>query len=161
MDKHIIWHYRNKKIIGRIVEIETYIGPEDKASHAFGGKMTKRNIAEFMIGSHVYIYLVYGMYWQFNISTGKAGKPECILIRAVEPVLNLKDKEGTGPGRFCRAFHFDKSFYGKDITKSKRLWIEDCDNRPRRKEIATSPRIGIDYAGPIWAKKLWRFYLKK
>lgn len=160
LGKYIIRIYRNKKIIGKIVEVEAYIGPKDKASHAFGGKITKRNIAEFMIGGHVYIYLVYGMYWQFNISTGKEGKPECILIRAVEPILNLKDKEGTGPGRFCRAFHLNKSFYGEDVTKSKRLWLEDRGYQTLKNEIATSPRIGIDYAGPIWAKKPWRFYLK-
>jgi len=160
LGKYIVRKFRGKKIIGKIVEVEAYIGPEDKASHAFGGKITKRNLAEYLIGGHVYIYLIYGMYWQFNISTGKKGSPECILIRAVEPVLNLKDKEATGPGRFCRAFHLDKSFYGEDLTKSKRLWLEDSKERLSKNKIATSPRIGIDYAGPIWAKKPWRFYLK-
>ncbi len=160
LGKHIVRKFRNKKIVGKIVEVEAYVGPEDKASHAFGGKITKRNIAEFMVGGHVYIYLVYGMYWQFNISTGKAGQPECILIRAVEPILNIKDKEGSGPGRFCRAFRLDKSFYGEDVTKSKRLWLEDSGERLPKNKIATSPRIGIDYAGPVWAKKPWRFYLR-
>lgn len=160
LGKYIVRIYRHKKIIGKIVEVEAYIGPEDKASHAYKGKITKRNLAEYMIGGHVYIYLVYGMYWQFNISTGKRGSPECFLTRAVEPVLNLKDKKGTGPGRFCRAFHLDKSFYGENVTKSKRLWLEDRGDRPSKNEIATSPRIGIDYAGPVWAKKPWRFYLK-
>jgi len=159
LGKHIVRVWRGKKIIGRIVEVEAYVGPEDKASHAFGGKKTQRNLAEYLIGGHVYIYLVYGMYWQFNISTGQAGSPECFLIRAVEPVAGLRDKEGTGPGKFCRAFHLDKSFYGEDVTKSKRLWLEDVGQKFQEKIVA-SPRIGIDYAGPIWARKPWRFYLK-
>lgn len=159
LGKYIVRKWRGKEIIGRIVEVEAYIGPEDKASHAFDGKITKRNVAEYMIGGYVYIYLVYGMYWQFNISTGKAGHPECILIRAVEPVQGLRDKEGAGPGKFCRVFRLDKSFYGEDVTKSKRLWLEDW-GEPLKEKIIASPRIGIDYAGPIWAKKPWRFYLK-
>ena len=160
LGKYIIRNFRGKKIIGKIVEVETYIGPEDKASHAYGGKVTRRNRAEYLRGGHVYIYLVYGMYWQFNLSTGKAGSPECVLIRAVEPVANLKDREGSGPGKFCRSFKLNKSFYGEDVTKSKRLWLGDGGIRIPKSKIAASPRIGIDYAGPIWSKMPWRFYIQ-
>lgn len=156
LGKFIVRRWRGKKIIGKIVEVELYCGPEDRASHAFGGKITKRNRAEYLSGGHVYIYLVYGMHWQFNISTGKAGYPECILIRAVEPVGGLKDRAASGPGKFCKSFHLNKSFYGEDLTKSKRLWLED--NREKVK-VKSGPRIGIDYAGPYWAKIPWRFYV--
>lgn len=195
LGKYIVRVWRGKKIVGRIVEVEAYIGPEDKASHAVGGKITKRNIAEYMIGGHVYIYLVYGMYWQFNISTGKVGRPECVLIRAVEPIIDSKNpkfkirnskqipntkclKPASGPGKLCQWLRLDKSFYGEDLTTSKRLWLKDPTpvglvkptqlvqsrlgrwSRLPRTQIAVSPRIGIDYAGPVWAKKPWRFYLR-
>src|SRR3989338_11715849 len=69
-------------LAGKIVETEAYIGPKDKASHAFNWKITPRNKTEYLEGGHIYIYLVYGMYWQFNVVTAGAGKPECVLIRA-------------------------------------------------------------------------------
>src|SRR3989338_2337453 len=150
---------------GMIVETEAYIGPQDRASHAFGGKVTPRNRAEWMVGGHVYIYLVYGMYWQFNISTGKEGSPECVLIRALEPVRNVKLKMqnvkfSNAPGKLCRWMKLDKSFYGEDLTKSRRLWLEDRGARVTRSQIVASPRINIDYAGAHWAAKAWRFYIK-
>jgi len=87
--KYIVRVWRRKKFIGKIVEVEVYYSARDRASHAFGGKVTKRNRAEYLEGGHVYIYLVYGMHWQFNISTGPHGHPECLLVRAVEPVQGL------------------------------------------------------------------------
>jgi len=144
---------------GKIVETEAYIGPDDRASHAFSGKRTPRNKAEWMIGGHVYIYLVYGMHWQFNISTGKEGSPECVLIRALEPV-DAAVNVANGPGKLCRWLKLDKSFYGEDMTTSKRLWVADSGVRVPRTQIIAGPRIGIDYAGLHWAGMPWRFYLR-
>lgn len=156
LGKRIIRRYRGKKIIGNIVEVEVYYSVKDRASHAFGGKLTKRNRAEYLEGGHVYIYLVYGMHWQFNISTGQEGHPECILIRAVEPLQGFKDREGSGPGKFCKVFKLNKSFYGEDLTESKRLWLEESGEKVN---IKRGPRIGIDYAGPYWSKVPWRFWV--
>ncbi|MBI2551719.1 DNA-3-methyladenine glycosylase [Candidatus Uhrbacteria bacterium] len=154
-----------KVLAGKIVETEAYIGPQDRASHAFGGKRTPRNEAEYLIGGHVYIYLVYGMYWQFNISTGRQGSPECVLIRALEPDLNVKWKMqnvkfSNGPGKLCRWMKLDKSFYGEDLTKSRRLWLENRGVRVSRAQIVSGPRVGIDYAGAYFAARPWRFYLQ-
>lgn len=161
LGKYIVRVYRGQKIVGKIVEVEVYYSAKDRASHAFGGKVTKRNSAEYLEGGHVYIYLVYGMHWQFNISTGPAGHPECLLVRAVEPVKGFKDREGSGPGKFCKAFKLNKSFYGEDLTKSKRLWLEDRKEEEKDKEkVEKGPRIGIDYAGPYWSKVPWRFWVK-
>jgi len=157
LGKYIIRCFRGRKIIGKIVEVEAYYSARDRASHAFGGKRTKRNRAEYLRGGHVYIYLVYGMHWQFNISTGPADHPECLLIRAVEPVKGFSGREASGPGKFCKAFHLNKSFYGEDLTSSKRLWLED---NPEKVRVKRGPRIGIDYAGPYWSKVPWRFYIK-
>lgn len=179
LGKYIVRKIGNKKIIGKIVETEAYIGPKDKASHAYvppnlrrklKQKITSRNKAEFMKGGHIYIYLVYGIYWQLNISTYKEGIPECILIRALEPVVlkseRNKDKKlkinkiTNGPGKLCKYLKLDKSFYGEDICKSKRIWIEDRGIKIKPKEIKKGPRIGIDYAGPYWSKIHWRFWIK-
>jgi DNA-3-methyladenine glycosylase len=157
LGKYIVRVWRGRKIIGKIVEVEVYYSVKDRASHAFGGKATKRNRAEYLVGGHVYIYLVYGLHWQFNISTGPDGHPECLLVRAVEPVQGLSDREASGPGKFCRAFKLNKSFYGEDLTKSKRLWLED---NPEKVKIKKGPRIGIDYAGRYWARIPWRFFVK-
>lgn len=160
LGKNIVRVWRGRKIIGRIVEVEAYYGPQDRASHAYGGKVTKRNRAEYYRGGHIYIYLVYGLHWQFNISTGRPGHPECLLIRAVEPVQGFQDRAGSGPGKFCRALKLNKSFYGEDLTRSRRLWLEPGTTKIKRSQIKTGPRIGIDYAGPYWSQVPWRFWLK-
>jgi len=174
LGKYIIRKTATKKIIGKIVETEAYLGPKDKASHAYLGKKTNRNKIEYFEGGYIYIYLVYGMYWQLNITTYLKDKPECVLIRAVEPTSILNEKKikdfrnldpetknlTNGPGKVCKYFKLDRSFYGEDLTISKRIWLEDWDGKILKNEIQKSRRIGIDYAGKYWSKRLWRFYLK-
>ncbi|OQB44524.1 MAG: 3-methyladenine DNA glycosylase [Parcubacteria group bacterium ADurb.Bin159] len=180
LGKYIVRKWGRKEIVGKIIETEAYIGPQDRASHAYKGKITLRNKAEYLIGGHIYIYLVYGMYWQLNISTEKEGKPECVLIRALEPIINenknqrLKYKNqkslsvvkqeklklANGPGKVCNYLKLNKSFYGEDLTKSKRIWLEDRGEKNKPSDIIKTGRIGIDYAGPYWSHRHWRF-LKK
>jgi DNA-3-methyladenine glycosylase len=179
LGKYIVRKIGKKKLEGMIIETEAYIGPQDKASHAYKGKVTPRNKAEYLIGGHIYIYLVYGMYWQLNISTSKEGKPECVLIRAIEPAIprfkfknqnakckitiqnsKLLKKMSDGPGKLCRWLKLDGSFYGEDLTKSKRIWLEDRGIKIKPSQIIATKRVGIDYAGPYWANKKWRFLLK-
>jgi len=152
LGKYIVRMVGRKKLTGKIIETEAYIGPKDRASHAFGNKITPRNKAEYLIGGHIYIYLVYGMYWQLNISTSKRGKPECVLIRAIT--------QANGPGKLCQYLKLDKSFYGEDLTKSKRIWLEDRRERISPGQILATSRINIDYAGPYWSRRKWRFLLK-
>lgn len=171
LGKYLIRKIGQKKIVGKIVETEAYLGPEDRASHSYGGKITKRNWAEYLEGGHLYIYLCYGMYWQLNITTKEAGKPECVLIRALEPIIKTQNpklksqkyklkikKLASGPGKLCQWLKLDRSFNGEDLTKSKRIWVEN-GKKIKKSQIVATKRIGIDYAG-IWAKKPWRFYLK-
>lgn len=159
LGKYLVRKLGRKKISGRIVEVEVYLGPKDRASHAYGGKLTLRNRAEYLLGGHLYIYLVYGMYWQLNISTFRSGKPECILIRALE-VKNKPKNFVNGPGKVCRYLKINQSFYGEDLVTSSRIWIEDRGERVKKSDILKTARIGIDYAGPYWSKKKWRFVLK-
>ncbi|MCX7779238.1 MAG: DNA-3-methyladenine glycosylase [Patescibacteria group bacterium] len=165
LGKFLVRKFGNKILAGKVVETEAYLGPQDKASHGYRMKKTTRNKAEYLIGGHIYIYLVYGLYWQLNISTEKAGLPRCILIRALEPVMiknkTLNKKKITnGPGKLCQWLKLNQSFYGEDLIKSQRIWLEDCGIKIKREEIAMSKRIGIDYAGRYWANRKLRFYLK-
>lgn len=171
LGKYLIHHTPQGKLVGRIMETEAYIGPGDKASHAYRGKITERNKAEFLIGGHVYIYLVYGMYWQLNISTSGHNTPECILLRALEPIEGLEHMKQirynktirnltNGPGKLCAAMKLDKTFYGVDLVKNNELYLEDRGDGVDAKDIVASSRIGIDYAGPYWAHKKWRFYVR-
>lgn len=165
---YLIRELAQKKLKGKIVETEAYCGPEDKASHVYGGKKTERNKVVFGRAGLVYIYLCYGIHWQLNI-TSDGEKPECILIRAVQPIKTDGDYSvANGPGKLTKWMKLDKDFYGEDLTKSDRLWIEgEINPAPSKKkwcgvkksQIAASERIGIDYAGQ-WAKKPWRFYIK-
>ncbi len=161
LGKYLIRKFNNKELIGKIVETEAYIGPKDRASHAFRGKVTKRNETEYLEGGHIYIYLVYGMYWQLNITTNIKGKPECVLIRALEPVTPVQDMRiASGPGKLCQWLKLDKSFDKEDLTKSKRIWLAGGGGQIDENEIIATKRIGIDYAGHYWANKPWRFYIK-
>ncbi|WP_167604629.1 DNA-3-methyladenine glycosylase [Maribellus sediminis] len=132
-----------------ITEVEAYRGTEDIACHASKGR-TARTEVMFHEGGVVYVYLIYGMYWMLNIVTGRENDASAVLIRGLKGI--------SGPGRVGKALQLDKSFYGEDLSTSKRLWIEDTGIKP---EYITTPRIGITYAGEPWASKPWRYVMKE
>ena len=130
-----------------IIETEAYRGGEDLACHASKGR-TPRTEVMFGDGGHLYMYLIYGMYWMLNIVTATRGIPQAVLIRGV--------REASGPGRLTRLMEADGDFYGEDLISSKRIWLEDTGNLPG---YSTTPRIGIDYAGEPWKDMPWRFLM--
>jgi len=129
----------------RITATEAYMGEEDKACHASKGR-TGRTEVMYWRGGYVYVYLIYGMYWMFNIVTGSVEYPQAVLICGLDSVI--------GSGRVGRLLNVDKSFYGEDLLTSDRIWIEDSDEQP---DVVESPRVGVDYAGDEWKNKNWRF----
>jgi len=165
LGKYLVRKVGRKELAAKIVETEAYIGPKDKAAHAYGGKVTNRNKVVYLEGGHAYIYLCYGINWMLNLVTKKEGIPECVLIRAVEPLLeNYKDPKqhiqlANGPGKLCRWLKLDKTLNEEDLVDSKKFWLEDRGEEIKKSQIVASKRIGIDYAGS-WADKPWRFYLK-
>jgi len=103
-----------QRVSGMIVEVEAYRGPEDRASHAYGGRRTKRTETMYQEGGIAYVYFVYGMYYQFNVVSNVAGIPHAILVRAVEPAEGIEwmrerrhshpDRNlRNGPGKLCIA----------------------------------------------------------
>jgi DNA-3-methyladenine glycosylase len=145
----------------KIVDVEAYVGPKDKACHASKGR-TQRTEIMFGQAGFTYVYLIYGMYHCLNIVTEREDYPAAILIRGLE-VLG-ESHPGTlptridGPGRVCRFLEVNRTHNGLDATVGTTLWVEDHGLAVSRKHIQALPRIGVDYAGE-WAKKLWRFCL--
>jgi DNA-3-methyladenine glycosylase len=140
--------------VGKIIETEGYLGPEDLASHA-RFKSRKRNYLMFGKAGIAYVYFAYGMHNMFNIVTEQEGVPGAVLIRALQPIQGIEE-ETNGPGKLTKALLIDRSHNGLDLTLSS-LYVED--RHDFEGEIIATPRIGIDYAGP-YKDKPWRFLLK-
>jgi DNA-3-methyladenine glycosylase len=159
------------RVSGIIVETEAYQGPEDKASHAYGNRRTRRTETMFGIGGTAYVYFIYGMYYQFNVVTNTEAIPHAVLIRALEPDEGIEwmrqrrpgkdDKNLTnGPGKLCQALGIDRSHNAADLTANTTVWIEEGRGSAAPAQIASGVRIGIDYAEE-YAAKPWRFWLKE
>jgi DNA-3-methyladenine glycosylase len=175
LGKLLVHETQDYRIAARIVETEAYIGPEDKGSHSYGGRRTKRHEAMYQIGGTSYVYLIYGMYFCFNVVTEQEDKPSAVLVRAVEPfdgvghmaqlrygmepsALSSRQKLGlcNGPGKLCMSMGIGRDENGLDLCGSK-LYICDAQSEPLI--IKSSPRINIDYAEE-YALKPWRFYIE-
>lgn len=155
---------------GRIVELEAYAGIIDKASHAFEGRRTNRNEVMYADGGVAYVYLCYGIHHLFNVVTHSSDIPHAILIRALEPVTGIpemlkrtgKEKPDhtltRGPGNLSKAMGINTIHSGTLLTGSK-LFIADDGFVYSKKEVHTSPRIGVEYAGKD-ALLPYRFYIK-
>jgi DNA-3-methyladenine glycosylase len=154
---------------GIIVETEAYAGIEDKASHAYGGRLTDRTKTMYLKGGVSYVYLCYGIHNLFNVVTGPLNTPHAVLIRGVEPVIGteimlqrrgmalLKPNLTAGPGALSKALGIDRTFNAKDLT-GEEIWIEDCwDVDPE--SIVAAPRVGVGYAADH-ALLPWRYYIK-
>lgn len=156
---------------GRIVETEAYRGPEDQAAHSSGGRRTVRNEVMFGQKGHAYVYFIYGLYYCFNVTAGNVpGKPEAVLIRAIEPVTGrdimakrrsiLKSRAANltnGPSKLCMAMGISKQQNKLDLTVPP-LYIEGAPS-VSRKDVVETKRVGVDYAGE-WKNNPWRFYIK-
>ncbi len=157
-----------ERVSGMIVEVEAYRGPEDRASHAYGGRRTKRTETMYKTGGTAYVYFVYGMYHQFNVVNNVEDIPHAILVRALQPVEGIEtmrqrrhshpDRNLTnGPGKLCIALGIDKKLDSADLL-GNRVWLEEFAKvSPSR--TAKGPRIGIDYAEE-WIEKPWRFWIR-
>lgn len=142
--------------IGRIVEAEAYLGPPDLAAHSTKG-LTKRTRVMYGPPGYAYVYLIYGMYHCLNAVTGPGEHSSAVLIRALEPVSGVEGATN-GPGRLCRALAIDLGLYGHDLTTAGELLIARPDGPAAPFEIATGPRIGVDYAKE-WALEPLRFMI--
>lgn len=145
----------HREFVGKIVEVEAYIGQHDLACHAAKG-LTPRTKVIFGPAGYAYIYLIYGMYYCTNVVTEKEGTGSAILLRALEPISNIQGRT-QGPGLLSKAMHIDKQLNSHDLT-SDSFYIATPETQEQF-TIIEKPRIGVHYAKD-WAEKLLRFYIK-
>jgi DNA-3-methyladenine glycosylase len=155
LGKFLVHKSHGVKRVGKIVEVEAYLGPHDLAAHSAKGR-TKRTEIMFGPPGQAYVYLIYGMYHCMNVVTEREGHASAVLLRAIEPVENIEGRT-CGPGLLCRAMKIDRRLNAHDLL-SNNFHIA----APEKSELFStmkSPRIGVDYA-KHWAKRHLRFYIK-
>lgn len=177
LGKFLVRKYCRKEIAVIISEAEAYDGFDDKASHASRGK-TERNKIMFKEAGKWYVYFTYGMHWMLNIVCGPKDYPAAILIRGIiqlddfnninnmnihsNILQNMRiNKIINGPAKLTKFLKIDKKLNGKIVNKKTGLWIEDRGIKINKFQIIKTKRIGVEYAGKIWANKPYRFILKK
>jgi DNA-3-methyladenine glycosylase len=147
--KHLVRRFHDGREEARmIVETEAYHGESDLASHARAGR-THRTAVMYGPGGVWYVYLCYGIHEMLNLVVGPPDWPAAILIRGVEGAI--------GPGRVTKALEIDRRLNAAPANPASGLWLEDRGVRVPRSVVKVTPRIGVDYAGPIWSMKHWRF----
>jgi DNA-3-methyladenine glycosylase len=163
-----------KELSGRIVEVEAYLGIEDKAAHSYGGRRTTRNESMWLDGGHAYVYFIYGMHFCMNVVSGRAEVPTACLIRALEPVEGLHEMRRrrfrklpaprlkdtdlcSGPAKLTQALAIDRKLDGVDLVTSEQVFLVRGRN-VLDTSVTVAPRVGIAYAKE-WASKPLRFFL--
>lgn len=141
--------------VGKIVEVEAYLGEHDLAAHSSKGRTAR---TEIMFGppGRAYVYFIYGMYFCMNVVTEREGHASAVLLRALEPVENLEGR-ACGPGLLCRAMKIDRRLNGHDLSSDD--FFIAAPGTAEKMVIVKRPRVGVDYARH-WTKRLLRFYIK-
>jgi DNA-3-methyladenine glycosylase len=157
LGKYLVREYHGQVAALMITEVEAYDGPKDMASHARRG-ITPRTTIMYGGPGYFYVYFTYGIHWMLNVVTGTKGYPAAILIRAG------MQEDGTlviGPARLTKNLKIDRTRNGKPAVKKTGLWFEDRGIDMKGYKIVRSKRVGVDYAGEIWANKLYNLKLKR
>lgn len=155
LGQHLVHCSEGIERVGKIVEVEAYVGEHDLACHASKGR-TKRTEVMFGPAGFAYVYLIYGIHHCLNVVTEDVSVAAAVLIRAVEPMTNITERT-SGPGLLCRAMKLDKRHNAHDLL-SDDLFIAAGENVAPKSIIETA-RIGVDYAKD-WAHKPLRFYIE-
>lgn len=172
-----------KELRGRIIETEAYLGGEDKASNTYNNRRTPTNEPMYMSAGTSFVYMTYGMYHCFNISSLEPGA--AVLIRAVEPIQNFEIMEElrtakskrknkseipkqlykihelcNGPSKLCMSMNIEKKNLNKEnMINSDQLWLEEDEDYKNDHKVVVTSRIGIASAGSEWANKPLRYYI--
>ncbi|XP_018569225.1 probable DNA-3-methyladenine glycosylase [Anoplophora glabripennis] len=180
LGKILVRKLEDDKILkGRIVETESYLGGEDKGSHSYSGRRTQANEPMYMPAGTAYVYMTYGMYHCFNISSKEPGA--AVLLRALEPISGIETMQKfrvrkvksiqneikttklcDGPSKLCISMNITKQNLNKiDLTdlKNDKMWLEDDPDIDKEIRIVHTSRIGIASAGVEWTIKPLRFYI--
>ena len=134
-----------------ITEVEAYESERDLACHASKGR-TRRTEVMYQSGGRWYVYLCYGVHEMLNLVTGPENFPAAVLIRGLDVV--------SGPGRLTKRLMIDRALNGALAEPVSGLHLEDHGITLPRGRVRSGPRIGVNYAGPVWAAKPWRFWVE-
>ena len=149
LGKHLVRRMPDGAVVARLItEVEAYHGESDLACHARAGR-TRRTEPLYGPGGRWYVYLCYGIHEMLNLVAGPPDWPAAILIRGVEGIV--------GPGRLTHQLAIGRTLNGLAAEETTGLWIEDRGVNVPRSLVKATARIGVDYAGEIWANKPWRF----
>ena len=150
LGKHLVRRHADGRVEARmIIETEAYDGEGDLACHARAGR-TKRTEVMYAAGGVWYVYLCYGVHEMLNLVVGPRNWPAAVLVRGVEGAV--------GPGRLTKALGIGRELNGVSAASARSdLWVEDRGVVVARAAVTAAPRVGVDYAGPVWAVKRWRF----
>jgi DNA-3-methyladenine glycosylase len=164
---YLIRRLGDARLIGKIVEVEAYLGSRDPASHAYRGR-TPRNEVMFRNGGHLYVYFTYGMHFCSNVVTEKEGRGMAVLLRAIEPVSGVAQMAGhrgcepedllnlcSGPARLCKALAIGRDQNGTDLCGDE-IWIARSTDGSERPALGRSPRVGVSEG----KESPWRFFLR-
>lgn len=176
LGKYLVHHVNGKKLVGKIVEVEAYLGPEDKAAHSYNRHKSKRNEIMYGPAGFAYVFVIYGHNCCMNVVTEKEDIPQAVLIRALEPIEGIEemaklrfDKKldeldrrtkinlTNGPGKLCQALGISKENNGEDLC-SDAFYIEE-DQAEKDFEVVSTKRVNIDYAEE-YRDCPWRFYIR-
>ena len=152
LGKILVRRDRRRVLAARIVETEAYLGLEDPAAHAYGGRRTRRTEPLWGPPGTIYVYFIYGMHHCLNVSVDREGVPGCVLVRAAEAMGALGFGSLRGPGRLCRTLRLDTSDSGRYLfDPASGLTLREG---PAPARIGVSPRVGIRHA----VDRLLRFF---
>ena len=151
LGKVLVRELEDRTLYGRLVEVEAYLGPDDRAAHSYGGRRSPRNDVMYGAAGHAYVYFTYGMHHCLNFVTGEVGTPQAVLARALEPGPGTGRCEG--PGLICRSLAIDRTLNGVSLAPPQ-LYVVDDGFTPGR--IYETPRIGVGNSGE-WAGRPLRF----
>jgi DNA-3-methyladenine glycosylase len=160
---YLIRIQKGKRLVGKIIETEAYIGESDLGCHASKGK-TKRNAVMFGRAGIAYVYFTYGMHWMLNAVTESEGFPAAVLIRAIEPLegmeIMLRRRHGRdtkGPAKLTQALGLTHTQNGVDLTSRKsELRIEIGEPIPDE-SVTIGSRVGLYSVPEPWKSRPWRF----
>lgn len=155
LGKVLVTEFQGLRTSGIIIETEAYAGATDRASHAFGNRLTERTRTMYLEGGHAYVYLCYGMHHLFNVVTHRSGVPHAVLIRAIAPLEGVEQMQRRrggsplrtgGPALLTTALGITTRHTGLDLCNGP-ISVEDHGLRIGQRAILSGPRVGVDYAG--------------
>jgi DNA-3-methyladenine glycosylase len=174
LGKYLVRKTKQGNMVGKIIEVEAYLGTSDKACHAYNNKKTEKTKIMYEAPGTLYVYYIYGIYSCLNFITEKKGVPCAVFLRALFPIdgIEIMKKHRTvklgknyknlldGPGKLCQALNIAKNkFNGKDsCSENVKLYLTQGEV-VKQSDIALGTRIGIDYAAED-KDRLLRFTLK-